>query len=451
MIIALVKGLAHQRGIGAGFPRIHCRDPTEVDQMKWKYVAVASVLVVALTASVAHLNYVTTQKMPVRVGILHSRTGTMAISEEPVVRATLLAIDELNESGGVAGRRIEPVVMDGKSTGADFGAGAESLIVEHGVAAIFGCWTSESRKVVREVVERHDHLLFYPVRYEGLELSPNIVYTGSAPNQQFLPAVPWAVQTLGRRFYLVGSDYVFPRVANALLKDHIDFHHGEVTGEAYVPLGGSDFSGVAATIQNTRPDVILNTVNGDSNLHFFAALRAAGIMPDDIPVISFSVTESELDGMQDVAVAGDYLVWNYFQSIEGEANRAFVDKIHARFGANYPVNDPMEAAYLGVKLWALAVESVGATTPQLVRRAVGDKHVAAPSGIAYIERETQHARKTVRIGRIQADRTCRIVWSSVNPIRPAPYPPHRSRKDWDRFVDSLYRQWGDRWSGAPQG
>lgn len=386
------------------------------------------------------------QREPVRVGVLHSLTGTMAISELSVVNATLLAIEEINARGGVNGRQIEPVVRDGASAGPVFAEEAERLITDDGVKVVFGCWTSDSRRTVRPVFERHNHLLFYPVQYEGMELSPNIVYTGAAPNQQIMPAVKWAMDQLGNRFYLIGSDYVFPHAANAIIRDQVQSLRGEIVGEAYVLLGSTEVESAADDIVRLQPDVILNTLNGDSNIAFFKALRARGITPEHIPTISFSIAETELQMMGSAPFEGDFAAWNYFQSVSGARNEAFVAAYQAAFGEDAVINDPMEAAWTGVHLWALAAEAAGSTSPENIRAELGGLSFAAPHGPVSIDARTQHLWKTVRIGRIRGDGQFDIVWSSPKPVRPLPYPPYRSAQQWQDFLDGLYRQWGGHWA-----
>ena len=379
---------------------------------------------------------------PIRVGVLHSLSGTMAISERAVVDATLLAIDDVNRSGGVLGRRVEAVVRDGRSDWPTFAREMERLIREDGVAATFGCWTSACRKELKPIVERQQHLLFYPLQYEGLEQSPYIVYTGAAPNQQIIPAVRWAADNLGTRFYLVGSDYVFPRTANAIIRHVVEILGGTVVGEDYLPLGSRETRPIVDAIQRSRPAVVLNTINGDTNLAFFEDLRAAGITPDDIPTLSFSVAETELTSMNLEQVAGNYAAWNYFQSIQRDENRMFLSRLHAAHGTSRAAADPMEAAYVGVHLWALAVNDARSVEADAVRRALADQSYPAPEGVVYVDPETQHTWKMVRIGRIRRDGQFDIVWDSGKPVRPAPYPPYRSRADWDTFLQSLHERWG---------
>ncbi|QDF95225.1 urea ABC transporter substrate-binding protein [Azoarcus sp. DD4] len=388
----------------------------------------------------------TVEAEPIRVGILHSLSGTMAISERSVVAATQLAIAQLNAAGGVLGRPVEAVVRDGASDWKTFAREAEALIATEKVDAVFGCWTSASRKTVKPVFERYDHLLFYPVQYEGLESSPNIVYTGAAPNQQIIPAVKWALDKLGRRIFLVGSDYVFPHSANAIMKDQIRSLRGEVVGEHYILLGSTAVDAVVQAIAAARPDVILNTLNGDSNVAFFKALRAQGITPQLIPTISFSIAEAELKTMGSTDFAGDYAAWNYFQSLPGADNEGFVAAYKARYGADEVVTDPMEAAWIGVHLWAKAVETAGSADPRAVRRALQGESLSAPEGAVSVDPKSQHLWKSVRIGRILPSGQFEVVWSTPKPVRPLPYPGYRPPQEWEAFLDGLNARWKGNWA-----
>jgi len=388
---------------------------------------------------------------PIKVGILHSRTGTMAISERPVIDATLLAIDEINESGGVLGRPIEAIIEDGESDGQVFAAKAEKLITQDEVCAVFGCWTSASRKTVLPVFERFDHLLFYPVQYEGLEQSRNIVYTGAAPNQQIIPAVKWCVAMLDKkRLFLVGSDYVFPRCANAIIRDALTELGGEVVGEEYLTLGASDASDIARRIAEAEPEVILNTINGDSNIAFFRALRSAGITSDTIPTISFSISEQELSNLSIKDVVGDYAAWNYFHSVDRPTNHDFVERFQSRYGSQRMVSDPMESAYVAVRIWAQAVADAGSTDVQAIREAVRHQQFEAPGGPVRIDPETQHTSKVFRIGRITSEGLFEIVYSSGTPVTPMPYPDSRSKAEWDAFLMDLHLGWGGDWEKSEE-
>ena len=391
-----------------------------------------------------------TEPDPVRVGVLHSATGTMAVSEQPVADAALLAIEEVNAAGGVLGRRVEPVFADGASDPEVFARRADHLYGRTRVAAVFGCWTSASRKAVVPVVEANDGILVYPVQYEGAETSPNVFYLGAAPNQQIVPAVRWAADRLGERVFVVGSDYIFPRLAGEVVRDQVAAIGGELVGEVYIPLGSTAVGPMVAAIAQAKPSVVLNLINGDANVAFFRALRAAGVKPETTPVISFSIAEPELQAMPRADIAGDYAAWNYFQSVDTPANVAFVARYQARFGADRVTSDPIEAAYIGVHLWAQAVADAGTTDPVAVRRAFRRQTIAAPEGPVAIDPDTQHAWKTVRIGRVRADGQFEIVWESGRPVRPGPYPFTRSRPDWHAAIDRYYQGWGRQWAADPR-
>lgn len=383
---------------------------------------------------------------PIRIGILHSMTGTMAISEKSVADATQLAIEELNQKGGLLGRPIEVIVADGKSDAETFAREAQRLIQQEKVVALFGCWTSASRRTVKPVVERLNHLLFYPVQYEGLESSPNIVYTGAAPNQQIIPAVKWAMDNIGTSFFLVGSDYVFPHTANAIIRDQVKALRGDIVGEEYFLLGSRDVAAVVAKIKATRPKLILNTINGDTNVEFFKALRAAGITPAEIPVMSFSVGEEELRSLGGgETLAGNYAAWNYFQTTDTPENAAFVANYKKRYGADRVTSDPIEAGYFGVHLWAQAVTAAASADATQVRLAVRKQSFLAPEGMVYVDLDNLHTWKGVRIGKIRPDGQFDIVWRSQRPVRPVPYPIYRTKAEWDEFLAALYKSWGNRW------
>lgn len=389
---------------------------------------------------------------PIRVGILHSETGSLAISEIPVIDATRMGIDDLNAHGGLLGRKIQVFELDGHSNDATFARDARTLIDQDKVSVIFGCWTSACRKTVEPIVEHAHNVLFYPLQYEGLEDSPNVVYLGAAPNQQIIPAVKWFLDNVGPRFYLVGSDYIFPRAANAIIKDYLKLYGGKVVGEAYVPLGGANFSAVVRQIKRSRPSVILNTVNGASNIALFKALHDAGITAAHAPVVSFSIAEEEVKEIsEDIgirALVGNYAVWNYFASLDTPQNLAFVKQFHARFGQDCSPDDPVEAAYIGVKLWGQAVRDAGSANPAPVLRQIGSESYDAPEGMVYVDDENHHLWKTTRIGRIMANGQFNVIWESEAIIHPVPFPPTRTTSQWVALEHSLYGMWHG-WEAPP--
>jgi urea transport system substrate-binding protein len=386
------------------------------------------------------------KKQEVRVGILHSLTGTMALTEGPVVDATLLAIEEINERGGILGREIHPVVMDGASDERAFARQAATLIAG-GVCTIFGCWTSASRKSVLPIVEQRDHLLIYPTQYEGMEQCPNIFYTGAAPNQQIIPAVSWTVGFLRkRRFFLVGWNSVYSRAANAIIRDEVEACGGEIVGEEYVLPDSTEVTRVVRTIAQTEPDLIFNSLVGDMNLFYTRLLRAAGITPEKIPTVYLSVGEIELQSLSAREIVGDYGAWNYFQSLDRPENHAFVNRFRSRFGRQRVVADTMEAGYLGVHLWAQAAQAADPDDVAAIRRALPNQSFEAPGGRVRIDAENQHTWKTMRLGRIVEGGQFEIIWSSEKPIRPEPFPGSRSPTAWKDFLNQLYEIWGGNWT-----
>src|SRR5919199_756657 len=355
----------------------------------------------------------------VRVGILHSQTGTMALSESPLIDAALLAIAQINQAGGILGQLIEPLVVDGASDPAEFERQARTLIQCDRVATVFGCWTSVTRKAVKPVFEELNALLWYPVQYEGLESSPNIFYTGSCPNQQVEPAVTWLLSHQKKRFYLLGSDYVFPRTANKLIASQLKQQGGEVVGEKYVDLGETDFTDIISHIRDLRPDVVFNTLNGDSNHAFYRQYRDAGIKAEEIPILAVSVAEAELQEIGDTAV-GHYASWSYFQSIDTPENQRFVQDFQANYGANRVTSDPIEAAYSQVYLWKQAVESAQSFEVDRVRVAAYGQSFPSPGGLIQIE-PNHHVWKNCYIGQIVPGGQLIILSSSKAAIKPLPW------------------------------
>jgi urea transport system substrate-binding protein len=357
----------------------------------------------------------------VQVGILHSLSGTMAISEVSLRDAELMAIEEINAAGGVLGKRIDPIIEDGASDWPTFAEKARKLLQQDRVATIFGGWTSASRKAMLPVVEQNNGLLWYPVQYEGMEQSPNIFYTGATTNQQIVPAVDWMLENQGENIFLVGSDYVFPRTANKIVNAQLEAKGGTVVAEEYTPLGHTDYNTVINKIKSTKPDVIFNTLNGDSNVAFFKQLKDAGITAEDIPVMSVSVAEEEIRGIGANVLEGHYAAWNYYQTTDTPENKTFVENYKAKYGEDRVTGDPIEAAYIAVYLWAESVEKAGSFDVEKVKAASDGIEFKAPGGVVKIDGETQHIYKTVRIGEVQADGQFKEVWNSGEQVKPDPY------------------------------
>lgn len=360
----------------------------------------------------------------IKVGVLHSLSGTMSISEVSVKDATLLAIEEINAAGGIMGKMLEPVIEDGASDWPTFAEKARKLIQQDEVAVVFGCWTSASRKAVLPVFEELNGLLFYPVQYEGLETSPNIFYTGAEPTQQIIPGVDFLVDELAAEsIYLLGSDYVFPRTANLIIKAQLEHLGIEMAGEEYVPLGGTEFSTIVSKIQEAQPAAIFSTLNGDSNVAFFKQFKDAGLTAEDIPVMSVSVAEEEVRGIGAENIAGHYVSWNYYQTTDTPENEAFVAAYKAAYGEDRVTADPIEAGYFGVYAWKALVEAAGSTEVDAVTAAADENEIeiAAPGGPIKVDGETQHMYKTVRIGIVDEDGLITEVSASDGPVKPDPW------------------------------
>lgn len=379
----------------------------------------------------------------IKVGILHSLSGTMAISERSVVEATELAIEEINNAGGVLGKKIQAILEDGASNWDTFREKATKLIDQDQVVAVFGCWTSASRKSVLPVFEQKDHMLWYPVQYEGQECSKNVFYTGAAPNQQIEPAVYWLLENKGKEFFLVGSDYIFPRTANAIIKAQLQAKGGKTVGEDYIPLGNTEVTPIITKIQQALPNggVIFNTLNGDSNVAFFKQLQVAGLGPDKYPSMSVSIAEEEVRAVGPEYLKDHYAAWNYFQTVDTPANNRFVEAFKRKYGEDRVTTDPMEAAYIGVYLWKQAVEKAGTADDLVkVRSAAYGQKFEAPEGTVTLE-PNHHLAKVVRIGKIRDDGLFEIVNVTDSAVEPVP---------WNQFVKNT-KGFGCNWSDPSKG
>ena len=346
----------------------------------------------------------------IKVGVLHSLSGTMAISETTLKDTMLLLIDQQNAKGGVLGKKLEAVVVDPASDWPLFAEKARELLTVHEVDVIFGNWTSVSRKSVLPVIEELNGLLFYPVQYEGEESSKNVFYTGAAPNQQAIPATDYFLEELGvEKFALLGTDYVYPRTTNNILESYLKGKGiaSEDIFVNYTPFGHSDWSKIVADVVALGADGkkvgVISTINGDANIGFYKELAAAGISADDIPVVAFSVGEEELSGLDTSNLVGHLAAWNYFQSADSEANTAFIKAWKAKMGADRVTNDPMEAHYIGFNMWMNAVEKAGTTDIDAVREAMYGQEFPNLTGGTAVMLSNHHLAKPVLIGEIQED------------------------------------------------
>jgi len=381
----------------------------------------------------------------IKVGIMHSLSGTMAISESPLKDMALMTIAEINAQGGVLGKQLEPVVVDPASNWPLFAEKARQLLTQDKAAVVFGCWTSVSRKSVLPVFEELNGLLFYPVQYEGEEMSPNVFYTGAAPNQQAIPAVEYMMSEDGgsaKRFFLLGTDYVYPRTTNKILRAflHAKGVQDKDIEEVYTPFGYSDYQTIVSNIKKFSAGgktAVISTINGDSNVPFYKELANQGIKATDVPVIAFSVGEEELRGIDTKPLVGHLAAWNYFESVTNPVNTKFVAdyrayaKAHKLPNADTVVtNDPMEATYVGIHMWAQAVEKAGTTDVDKVRAAMAGQTFVAPAGYTLtMDATNHHLHKPVMIGEIEGNGQFNVVWNTDQPIRAQPWSPYIAGND----------------------
>ena len=376
----------------------------------------------------------------IKVGILHSLSGTMAISETALKETALMTIEEINKKGGVLGKKLEPVVVDPASNWPLFAEKARQLLTQDKVAVTFGCWTSVSRKSVLPVYKELNGLLFYPVQYEGEELEKNVFYTGAAPNQQAIPAVEYLMSKDGgeaKRFVLLGTDYVYPRTTNKILRAFLK-SKGVADAdimEEYTPFGHSDYQTIIAKIKKFASEgkktAVVSTINGDSNVPFYKELGNAGLKATDVPVVAFSVGEEELRGVDTKPLVGHLAAWNYFQSLKNPENTKFI-KMYQDWAAKQKLpnaktvvtNDPMEATYIGIHMWAQAVEKAKSTDTDKVIAAMAGQTFKAPSGFTVkMDEKNHHLHKPVFIGEVKGDGQFNVVWKTKGPVRAQPWSP----------------------------
>ncbi|HVZ89825.1 MAG TPA: urea ABC transporter substrate-binding protein [Polyangia bacterium] len=360
----------------------------------------------------------------VTVGQLHSATGTMAISETGSIQAERLAIEQINASGGILGRKIKIIQEDGASDWPTFAEKAKKLLVADKVAAVFGCWTSASRKAVLPVFERENGLLYYPTFYEGLEQSKNVFYTGQEATQQILAGLDWLnKEKKAKTYFLIGSDYIWPRTSNKIARKHIEnVLHGTVVGEEYYPLGTTQFGSLINKIKLKKPDAIYAIIVGGSNVSFYKQLKAAGVTSDKQTLLTISVTEDELLGIGGENVQGFYAAMKYFQSLNNDNNKKFVKAFKARWGNNSVIGDVTQAAYLGPWLWKAAVEKAKSfDVDKVVAASGGIELKTAPEGYVRIHNTNHHLWSKLRIGQAQANGQYKVLYES-NLIEPNPFP-----------------------------
>ncbi len=357
-----------------------------------------------------------------KLGLLHSLSGTIAIAEASLVDAEKMAIEEINASGGVMGKKIEAVIEDGASDNAVFAEKARKLLERDKVAAIVGCYTSASRKAVLPALSKANGLLYYPTYYEGQEEDKHVIYTSQEATQSVIAAIEWMAREKGKTFFFVGSDYIYPRTCNKIAKPTVARLGGKVVGEEYAPLGHTEFSSIINKIKAAKPDCIYSTVVGGSNVAFYKQLRAAGLDGSKQTLLSTVVSENEIEGIGKDNAVGYYACMGYFQSLKIPANERFVKAFKAKYGQDRAIGDPMECAYNSVYLWKAGVEKAKSFDPVKVIAASGGIQLDAPEGIVRVHATNHHVWKKVRVGKALADGQFEIVWESPNLIEPNPFP-----------------------------
>lgn len=358
---------------------------------------------------------------PIKIGILHSLSGTLAFNEKDIIDGALLAVKEINESGGLLGRLIEPIILDGKSDGETFIHQAEKLITQEKVSVIFGCWMPAIYSMVKPVIEKHNHLLFYPGQYENSQTSANIVYTGLTSNQQIIPGITWCLDNLGTNFFLISSDNSFSHDVNKLITDMVTASNGTIVGQEYIPLGSTDIDPIIEKIIKTKPDVIINNIVGDSNLSFFKALTNNKITSQKIPVLSFCIEEPQIAMIGVNNIINNYSASGYFQTVSWASwtvNQSFVAHFKKQFGPVRTIGNAIETAYLSIYLWANSVIQANTPDPEKVRNHLALQSFYAPEGMIYIDQHKNHTWRFSRIGKVQKDGQFFIIWESEKAIEP---------------------------------
>ena len=428
-------------------------------RQRWKLILGLLLLVGSIAGSLAILvgwqpikfvAALTLRAQPtIRLGLLHSQTGPLAISEKSLLDAEILAIEEINAAGGVAHRKVVWSSPDCRSDANVFAAEARRLIESEKVSALFGCWTSESRKAVIPVVTERSSLLFFPGNFEGIERSSRVIYAGGSANQSVMPAVRWAYDSLNaRKFFVVGLEEVWSRCTAEIAKDGIKASGATLLGESYTTSITPNVDAMIEAIHQAKPDVVLNFMYGDSNLAFYAGMRRLGMGPDKLPMIAFGFAEDESRRFPQGDVVGQYAAWNYFQSVDRVENREFIRRFRERFGANRVVGDPMIAAYNSVKFWAQSVNEIGDKDVSAVLTNLMRQSMDAPDGIVTIDPDSQAVWRPFHMGRLRPDGQFEIIWSIEKPIRPVLFVGTRSMDQWNEFLESLRVRWRGRWSAG---
>ncbi|MEW6088611.1 MAG: transporter substrate-binding protein [bacterium] len=374
---------------------------------------------ITLFMEVSNARYSALEKTkPIKIGIFYMKTERIPANKKTVISSVMLGIDEINEEGGVLKRKIEPVIVELENDLSSAAEQVKRIITEEKVSVVFCSGNSSVCEIVKPIFEKYKSILFCSCKSEGFEKHPNIIFTGTMPNQQIIPVVKWCFENRKEKFFLIGSDTSYSKIFNLIIKNNINELKGEVVGEAYIPSGSGNFDEAMQKIIQTKPDVILNTILGESNVYFFINLRAKKIKPESVPVMSFNITEDEFKHLYAEEVYGNYLVKSYFQNIDSEENRKFIKKLNRKYGLSQITDDAVEAGYFGVYLWKQTVEDAETDNAEEVMRFIVGQNLNAPEGMVCVNVGNQHTWKTIRIGKIEKDKQFEIIWSSDSPLQP---------------------------------
>jgi urea transport system substrate-binding protein len=408
--------------------------------MRIKFVIGAGLLALSVVGAYIAGRFIYKKYVPIKIGILYSLS---APNERPIAEAALLAIEEINANGGLLGRKIEPIFIDDSSDAATCAQRAQELIVDKQVVALFGTYTSASRREVNRVAEEYNTIFFCPMQSEGVESLSHTVLTGATANQYILPAVLWCAEHIGTRFFIVGSQDIYSVVVGAIIDDLLHSTEVEAVGKEYISTT-EDVSTVIAQIKKTQPDVIIHMMHGEKNKVFFEGLQAAGITSARVPVMSFTISEADIQELGATLLAGSYGSRSYFQSIISRENSAFIQAFKNRYGKERVLNDAMESAYISIYLWYQVASFVSSVEPKKVMAFVQNQSRVSPEGIISIDPFTYYSWKESRIGKINLDGQFDIVWSSGKALCPIPYP-FKTRDEWELLVQKVYARWENAW------
>lgn len=367
-------------------------------------------------------------KQSIKIGLLYSLSGPLSFNEKPAVDGILLAIKEINQSGGVEGKTLEPILVDGASDPHIFAQKAEELIIKEKVAVIFGCKNVLEYNAVKPIIEKHDHFFVY-TGPGNIDYSPTTLCVGLTPNQQIIPTLSWCLKNLGNSFFLVGSNTFFSHITNTITTNLVTAYDGKIVGQEYVSLDSNNVTAIAQKIRNQQPDIIINTIAGNGNIAFYKALRDAGIRPENIATISFCIAETEIHAIGIENMIGDYAAWGYFQTIPWQVNQTFVAALKTTYGNNQLASDAIESAYFAVHLWKNSVTAAQTVDPKQVKKHLSLQAFYAPEGMIYTDQSHNYTWRLSRIGKVQKNGQFFIIWESEKAISPQPYSLYLSKED----------------------